>query len=65
MSEPQSISTGIAGRYATALFELSKEGDGLAALEADTDALDVVLKDSPEFGAFIDSPIYRDRKSVV
>lgn len=59
MSEPQSISTGIAGRYATALFELSKEGDGLAALEADTDALDVVLKDSPEFGAFIASPIYR------
>ena len=58
MSEPQSISTGIAARYATALFELAKEGDGLAALETDTDALDAALNDSDDFGAFINSPIY-------
>ena len=58
MSEPQSISTGIAARYATALFELSKEGDGLPVLEADAEALDAALRDSPEFGSFIASPIY-------
>lgn len=58
MSESQSISTGIAGRYATALFELAKEDKGLAALEADTDALDAALKDSDDFRAFISSPIY-------
>jgi len=58
VSEPQSISTGIAGRYATALFELAKEGKDLGALEAATDALDASLRDSPEFRDFIASPIY-------
>lgn len=58
MAEPQSISTGIAARYATALFELSKEEKGLAALEADTDGIDAALKDSADFRAFISSPIH-------
>ena len=32
MSEPASISSGIAARYATALFELAKEDKALKAL---------------------------------
>ena len=39
MSEPASISTGIAQRYATAVFDLAREGDDLAALTSDVDAL--------------------------
>ena len=58
MSEPASISAGIAGRYATAVFELVKEAKGLKALEADVAALGAVLKDSADFRALIASPVY-------
>ncbi|MDJ1009029.1 MAG: F0F1 ATP synthase subunit delta [Paracoccaceae bacterium] len=58
MSEPQSISTGIAARYATALFELAKDDKGLDALEADTDGLGAALSDSEDLSAFISSPVY-------
>ncbi|MEO1238840.1 MAG: F0F1 ATP synthase subunit delta, partial [Pseudomonadota bacterium] len=58
MAEPQSISTGIASRYATALFELAKDGNDLAGLEKDTDALAGAVADSAELGAFLNSPIY-------
>lgn len=57
MSEPASISSGIAARYATALFELAKEAGALKALEADTDALVAALAASPELGAMIASPV--------
>ena len=58
VSEPASISTGIASRYATAIFELAKEGNALAALETDIATLDAALKDSAEFRDVIASPIY-------
>lgn len=57
VSEPASISTGIAARYATALFDLAKEEGGLKALEADADALGAALAASPEFSAMISSPL--------
>ena len=57
VSEPASISLGIAGRYAQALFELAKEADGLKALEADADALQAALAASPELAAMIASPV--------
>ncbi len=58
MSEPASISTGIAARYATAVFELAKEGTALAALEADLDALEAALANSADLRAMISSPVY-------
>jgi len=65
VSEPASISTGIASRYASAVFDLVKEGKGLKALEADINALDAALTDSTEFRALIDSPIYtRDQQAA-
>ena len=57
MSETASISLGIAGRYAQALFELAQETGGLKALEADVKALTEVLAQSPEFAAMIASPV--------
>jgi F-type H+-transporting ATPase subunit delta len=65
VSEPASISTGIAARYATAIFELAKEDKSLPALEGDVDALDAALKDSADFRALIASPIYtRDEQGA-
>lgn len=58
MSEPASISAGIAGRYATAVFELVKEAKGLKALEADVTALKAALKDSADLRTLISSPVY-------
>lgn len=57
VSEPVSISLGIAGRYALALFELAKEANGLKALEADADALAAALAASPELAEVIASPV--------
>jgi len=53
-----SISSGIAQRYATAVFELAKEDKKLAAVEKDLDALDAALADSDDFTAMINSPLY-------
>ena len=57
VSEPASISSGIAARYATALFELAKEDKGLKALEADAEALAAALAVSPDLTAMIASPV--------
>jgi F-type H+-transporting ATPase subunit delta len=65
VSEPASISTGIAARYATAIFELVKENKSLPTLEVDVDTLDAALKDSSDFRALIASPIYsRDEQAA-
>ncbi|MCU0911782.1 MAG: F0F1 ATP synthase subunit delta [Rhodobacteraceae bacterium] len=58
MSEPVSISSGIAARYAAALFELAKEGKALKALEADVDALSGALDVSADLRSVIASPVY-------
>ena len=57
MSDSASISTGIAGRYASAVFELAMEGKALAALESDVDALDAALSESADLRAMISSPM--------
>lgn len=57
MSEPASISTAIAARYASAIFNLATEGKKTAAIEKDLDALESVLAESEEFGDLIHSPI--------
>jgi len=53
-----SFSHGIAGRYATALFEIAKEDKAIATVEKDLDALDAALSDSADLQSLIASPIY-------
>ena len=66
VSEPASISAGIAGRYATAVFDLCKEGAGLAGLEADVTAVEAALAASTDLRALIASPVYsRDDQAHV
>lgn len=57
VAESASISQGIAARYATALFDLAKEGGALKAVEADAAALTDALAASPDLGAMIASPV--------
>ena len=58
MSETASVSAGIAGRYATALFELAREDDRLDAVERDIATLEAALEESGDFRALIASPLY-------
>ena len=58
VSEPASISAGIAGRYATAVFELVAETGGMKGLEADVEAMSAALADSSDLRALISSPLY-------
>ena len=58
MSESASISTGIASRYATAVFELARDGKGLDVLEEDIATLDAALAESADFRDLIHSPVY-------
>ena len=58
VSETASISTGIAARYATAIFALAKEDKSLPAIEKDVDALEAALSVSSDFRDLIHSPVY-------
>ncbi len=58
VSEPASISTGIADRYAIAIFDLAKDDNALATLEKDADTLDGAIKESDDFNSLISSPLY-------
>jgi len=57
VSEPASISSGIAARYATAIFELAREGKSLAMLESNLDDLSAALDASADLRALIASPV--------
>ncbi len=58
VSEPASISTGIAARYAAAVYDLAKADNAVPALEGDIDTLSAALADSADLMALIHSPIY-------
>ncbi len=58
VSDTGSISSGIAARYATAIFELAKDAKQLPAVEKDFDALAVALDESDALSDLISSPVY-------
>ncbi len=58
MSEPASISSGIAKRYATAVFEIVRDNNNLAKLEINIADLTAALHDSADLRELINSPVY-------
>lgn len=67
VSETASISTGIAERYASAIFDLAKEGGTLGDLESDVDTLEAALAESEDFRTLVHSPLYgrQDQQDAV
>ncbi len=64
VSEPASISSSIASRYAAAVFELATESKTIAKIESDLTGLSDALAGSDDFNALIHSPIYtRDEQT--
>lgn len=65
VSETAGISTGIAARYATAVFDLAKEGKDIKALESDVAALEAAIDASDDFKTLLTSPLYnRDEQGA-
>ncbi len=58
MSDTGSISSGIAARYATAIFELARDAKKLPAVEKDFDALAIALNEGDALSDLISSPVY-------
>jgi len=65
VSETAGISTGIAERYASAVFDIAKEGKDLKALESDVAAIEAAIADSADFQTLLTSPLYsRDEQEA-
>ena len=50
--------TGLAGRYATAVFELAEAGNAIDAVAADFAALKSAIQNSPDFARLVRSPAF-------
>jgi F-type H+-transporting ATPase subunit delta len=57
VSEPASISAGIAARYATAIFEIAQENNNLDGLESTVNDLASALAESDDLRGLIASPV--------
>ncbi len=67
MSEPASISAGIAERYATAIFEIAKENNNLDGLETGISDLAEAISSSADLRDLIHSPLVSraDQESAI
>ncbi|MEW6256203.1 MAG: F0F1 ATP synthase subunit delta [Pseudomonadota bacterium] len=54
----ETIVSGMAGRYATALFELAEEAGSIDAVKADLDTLTAVMAESEDFNRLVKSPVF-------
>lgn len=51
-------SASVAGRYATALFDLAKEQNAVGPVEADMNAFDAMLSESEDLQRLVSSPVF-------
>lgn len=58
VSDSASLTSGISGRYATALFELAKDAKQLDGLDSDVATLSEALTSSADLTSMINSPVY-------
>jgi F-type H+-transporting ATPase subunit delta len=50
--------SGMAGRYATALFELAREDNAVDAVKADLERFDTLIAESPDLNRLVRSPVF-------
>jgi F-type H+-transporting ATPase subunit delta len=58
MAGEQPIVSGMAGRYATALFELALEDKALDKVRKDLDGFSALIAESPDFARLVRSPVF-------
>jgi F-type H+-transporting ATPase subunit delta len=58
LAAAEPIISGMAGRYATALFDLAKEGNAVEAVAADLERFDALIADSADLNRMVRSPVF-------
>jgi len=54
----------MAGRYATALFDLARETNAIEAVKADLDRFDALVADSPDLTRLVRSPVFSTKEQL-
>ncbi len=60
----QTLVSGVAGRYATALFELASEANAVDAVAADLDSFSAMIAESDDLKRLIESPAFTAEDQV-
>lgn len=64
MAAETTLVSGLAGRYATALFELARDNNSLDSVAADLDRIDALIASEKSFADLLRSPLFsRDEQS--
>jgi F-type H+-transporting ATPase subunit delta len=58
LAAEQPILAGVAGRYATALFDLAREANAVDAVKADLDRFDALIASSADLARLVRSPVF-------
>ncbi len=58
MAAAEPIISGMAGRYATALFDLAREVNAIDAVKADLDRFDALVAESADLTRLVRSPVF-------
>ena len=58
MAGEQPIVSGMAGRYATALFELARETNAIDAVKTDLERFDALVAENPDLNRLVRSPVF-------
>lgn len=60
MAGDDSTVSGVAGRYATALFELARDEKNVDAVKADLERFDALIAESPDLTRLVRSPVFSE-----
>ena len=58
MAGEEHFVSGVAGRYAIALFDLAREANSIDAVKADLDRFDALVAESPDLARLVRSPVF-------
>jgi F-type H+-transporting ATPase subunit delta len=58
LAAEESIVSGMAGRYATALFDLARDSNAIDAVQADLERFNTLLAESPDLTRLVRSPVF-------
>ena len=58
MAGEETIVSGVAGRYATALFELAQETNAVDAVKSDLERFDALIAESADLARLVRSPVF-------
>jgi F-type H+-transporting ATPase subunit delta len=58
LAAEETIVSGMAGRYAAALFDLAREANAIDAVKADLDRFNAMVTESPDLARLVRSPVF-------